>query len=80
MLVGNNAADWHEYHEGEHDEIKKCDEGFLLDIFWQSHSSTEENGGGNHSVGRREARLAGAVWAHVPNKNMIKEEIGNNHK
>ena len=52
----------------------------MFDVPWESEHGTEEDCGDGHGVGRREARLAGAVWAGADDPDFVENEVGDGDK
>ncbi len=76
MHIGKDAADRDEGDERCHDDVEEDADIDVCDVFFEIKSDNKEDGGDDHSVGRREGRFAGAVWAGIQHKNLIKEEVG----
>ena len=79
MHIGENPANGYQDSKYEHKAIKENDRSFRFDIFGQNNGRNSKESSHKHYMARREGRLARAIRASVPNKNMVKDKIDDSH-
>ena len=80
MFVGKDAADGGQGSKGSKENINDDTEWPWADVAGEVKGDERENSSNHHDVSRREGRLARAVGAGVPDKELVEDEVGDCHK
>lgn len=79
MFVCEDAANGGDNEKNKHDGVDGEVGGFL-EILREGEGDDGKDGSDHHDVGGREAGLAGAVGAGVPDEDFVENDVGNDHE